>query len=89
MNKYVITVLIFCFASYAMATTFYRAKDGKWYSINEKTGDRREIFSAQQLRKPRYQESRLIPQNNPYDTSFYSDSTYPTQDGTNRNMGNR
>lgn len=90
MNKYVIALTIMLLPAFSMvATNFYRDNNGRWYSINKKTGERKEIFTTNGLKKSPYQESRRIPQNNPYDTSFYSDSTYPKQDGTNRNMGNR
>jgi hypothetical protein len=60
---------------------YFRCNDGKKEVL---LSDIKENYTTNP-----YVESRHIPQNNPYDTAYYSDPTYPKQDGTNRNMGNR
>jgi len=76
------------FAIGSLSAHLYRDDSGRWYSYDKKTGMRNYIFSLKNTSDPRYRK-REEPQNNPYDTSFYSDPTYRIQDGTDKNFGNR
>jgi hypothetical protein len=94
MNKklvtFVMTILTVCSSSILLPNC-YRGEDG-YFRCNDGKKEVRITDSKDHYRRNNmdaYFESRRIPQNNPYDTSFYSDPTYPRQDGTNRNMGNR
>jgi hypothetical protein len=87
MNKKLISLLIVVFCSSYLSATLYRDDNGRWYSYDQKTGMRREVFPTKNISDPRFRE-----RNNPYQlqsdrTTFGSDRTYVDQ--TNRDMGNR
>lgn len=79
--------MVIALTAITIGANCYRGSDG-YFVCNDGNKETR-VSDIKERQKINYKESRNIPQNNPYDTTFYSDPTYPPQDGTNRNMGNR
>jgi len=89
MNKQLIIFFVIISAISMLSATCRRGSDGYFRCYDGKKEVLVSDIKDRYRTKHSYIESRRIPQNNPYDTTFYSDPTYPKQDGTNRNMGNR
>jgi hypothetical protein len=87
MNKKLVIFALMALSTLPLSATYYRDDNGRWYSYDEKTGMRKELFSIKNTNDPQYRERHYPYQEQSDYTSFGSDRTYVDQ--TNRDMGNR
>lgn len=86
MNKKRIVLLMTIFSISAVSADFIN-QNGRWYSVDKRTGVRKELFNRTDIADPRYRERTNPYQKDSQYSSFGSDRSYIDQ--TNRDMGNR